>query len=57
MGALRTATYVGFTETPIDNTEHGRGTPKTFGVDHDSGFLDWLSIRESVEDRKTLPLN
>lgn len=57
MGALPNATYVGFTGTPIDRTAHGKGTFKTFGVDDDTGFLDKYSIRESVEDGTTLPLN
>ena len=57
MGALPNATYVGFTGTPIDKTEHGKGTFKTFGPDDDSGFLDKYSIRESIEDGTTVPLN
>ncbi len=57
MGALPNATYVGFTGTPIDRTEHGKGTFKTFGVDDPSGFLDKYSIRESIEDKTTVPLN
>jgi type I restriction enzyme R subunit len=57
MGALPNATYVGFTGTPIDRTEHGKGTFKTFGVDDESGFLDKYSIRESIRDGTTVPLN
>jgi type I restriction enzyme R subunit len=57
MGALPNATYVGFTGTPIDRTAHGKGTFKTFGSDDDSGFLDKYSIRESIEDGTTVPLN
>jgi type I restriction enzyme R subunit len=57
MGALPNATYVGFTGTPIDKTEHGKGTFKTFGPDDESGFLDKYSIRESIEDGTTVPLN
>jgi type I restriction enzyme, R subunit len=57
MAALPNATYVGFTGTPIDKTEHGKGTFKTFGPDDDSGFLDKYSIRESIEDGTTVPLN
>jgi len=57
MGALPNATYVGFTGTPIDKTEHGKGTFKTFGLDDESGFLDKYSIRESIEDGTTVPLN
>ena len=57
MAALPNATYVGFTGTPIDKTEHGKGTFKTFGPDDESGFLDKYSIRESIEDGTTVPLN
>jgi type I restriction enzyme R subunit len=57
MGALPNATYVGFTGTPIDKTEYGKGTFKTFGSDDESGFLDKYSIRESIEDGTTVPLN
>ena len=57
MGALPNATYVGFTGTPIDRTAHGKGTFKAFGSDDQTGFLDKYSIRESIEDGTTLPLN
>jgi type I restriction enzyme R subunit len=57
MGALPNATYVGFTGTPIDRTAHGKGTFTTFGSDDESGFLDKYSIRESIEDGTTVPLN
>ncbi len=57
MAALPNATYVGFTGTPIDETEHGKGTFKTFGPDDESGFLDKYSIRESIQDGTTVPLN
>lgn len=57
MAALPNATYVGFTGTPIDRTEHGKGTFKTFGADDESGFLDKYSIRESIADGTTVPLN
>jgi type I restriction enzyme R subunit len=57
MGALPNATYVGFTGTPIDRTAHGKGTFKTFGADDEMGFLDKYSIRESIQDGTTLPLN
>lgn len=57
MAALPNATYVGFTGTPIDKTEHGKGTFKTFGSDDESGFLDKYSIRESIADGTTVPLN
>jgi len=57
MAALPNATYVGFTGTPIDKTEHGKGTFKTFGSEDESGFLDKYSIRESIADGTTVPLN
>ncbi len=57
MGALPNATFVGFTGTPIDKTEHGKGTFKAFGSDDENGFLDKYSIRESIEDGTTVPLN
>ncbi len=57
MGALPSATYLGFTGTPIDKTAYGRGTFKVFGVDDAKGYLDKYSIRESVADGTTVPLN
>jgi len=57
MGAFPNATYLGFTGTPIDKTAHGRGTFKTFGVDDDKGYLDKYSIRESIHDGTTVPIN
>jgi type I restriction enzyme R subunit len=57
MGALPNATYVGFTGTPIDKTAHGKGTFSTFGRDDGDGYLDKYSIRESIADGATLPLN
>lgn len=57
MGALPNATYLGFTGTPIDRTAKGKGTFKTFGVDDKDGFLDKYSIKESIQDGTTVPLN
>jgi type I restriction enzyme R subunit len=57
MGALPNATYLGFTGTPIDRTVHGTGTFKVFGTDDEKGYLDKYSIRESVADGTTVPLN
>lgn len=57
LAALPNATFVGFTGTPIDKTEYGKGTFKTFGSDDESGFLDKYSIRQSIEDGTTVPLN
>ena len=57
MGALPNATYLGFTGTPIDRTARGKGTFKVFGTDDDKGYLDKYSIRESLADGATVPLN
>lgn len=57
MAALPNATIIGFTGTPIDNTAHGRGTFKVFGVDDEQGYLDKYSIAESIADKTTLPLS
>lgn len=57
MGALPNATYIGFTGTPIDKTQYGKGTFKTFGVDDEAGYLDKYSIKESVQDGTTVPLH
>ncbi len=57
MGALPHATYLGFTGTPIDQTAHGKGTFKVFGFPDPKGYLDRYSIRESVQDGTTVPLN
>ena len=57
MAALPNATFIGFTGTPIDNTAHGKGTFKTFGRDDPSGFTDKYSMRESIRDGTTVPLN
>ncbi|MBI3616570.1 MAG: HsdR family type I site-specific deoxyribonuclease [Candidatus Omnitrophica bacterium] len=57
MGALPNATYLGFTGTPIDKTAYGKGTFKVFGIEDERGYLDKYSIRESVADGTTVPLN
>ncbi|MCB9924872.1 MAG: HsdR family type I site-specific deoxyribonuclease [Planctomycetaceae bacterium] len=57
MGALPNATYLGFTGTPIDQTAYGKGTFKVFGTDDEKGYLDKYSIKESVEDKTTVPLH
>ncbi|MCL4079011.1 HsdR family type I site-specific deoxyribonuclease [Coriobacteriia bacterium Es71-Z0120] len=57
MGALPNATFVGFTGTPIDKTQHGKGTFKVFGGDDPGGYLDKYSIRESIEDGTTVLLH
>jgi len=57
VGALPSATYVGFTGTPIDRTAHGKGTFKVFGVNDPKGYLDKYSIKESIGDGTTVPLH
>ena len=58
MGALPNATYIGFTGTPIDKTEYGKGTFITFGKDDPpKGYLDKYSIAESIEDGTTVELH
>ncbi|MEJ5295888.1 MAG: HsdR family type I site-specific deoxyribonuclease, partial [Fimbriimonadales bacterium] len=57
MGALPNATFIGFTGTPIDKTQHGKGTFKVFGGDDPGGYLDKYSIRESIRDGATVPLH
>ncbi|WP_218916181.1 type I restriction endonuclease subunit R [Marinithermus hydrothermalis] len=57
MGTLPSATFIGFTGTPIDKTSHGKGTFKVFGGGDPGGYLDKYSIRESIEDGTTVPLH
>jgi len=58
MGALPNATYLGFTGTPIDRTQYGKGTFVVFGRDDPpQGYLDKYSIAESIEDKTTLALH
>lgn len=56
MGAVPNATIIGFTGTPIANTERGEGTFKIFGTEDEKGYLDKYSIRESIDDETTLPI-
>lgn len=56
MAGLPNASYIGFTGTPVDKTEYGRGTFKTFGCEDDKGYLHKYSIADSIEDGTTLPL-
>lgn len=56
MASVPNATIVGFTGTPIAETEQGRGTFKIFGAEDEAGYLDKYSIRESIEDETTLPI-
>ena len=57
IGALPNATIIGFTGTPVDQTEHGRGTFKIFGADDDPSYLHKYTIAKSIEDETTLPIS
>ena len=58
MAALPNATYIGFTGTPIDKSNYGKGTFVVFGKDDPPhGYLDKYSIKESIEDGTTVPLH
>lgn len=57
MGALPNATYIGFTGTPIDKIQYGKGTFKVFGADDEKGYLDKYSIAQSIEDGTTVKLH
>jgi len=58
MGALPNATYIGFTGTPIDKTQYGKGTFLVFGKDDPPhGYLDKYGIVESIADGTTVPLH
>lgn len=57
MGALSHATYIGFTGTPIDKTQYGKGTFKVFGAHDEKGYLDKYSIAESIEDGTTVKIH
>lgn len=56
MASVPNATIIGFTGTPIANTEQGTGTFKIFGAEDEDGFLDKYSIKESIADETTLPI-
>jgi type I restriction enzyme R subunit len=56
MASLPNSTIVGFTGTPIANTEQGTGTFKIFGAEDATGYLDKYSIKESIADGTTLPI-
>jgi type I restriction enzyme, R subunit len=56
MASVPNATIIGFTGTPIANTEQGTGTFKIFGAEDESGYLDKYSIKESIADETTLPI-
>jgi type I restriction enzyme, R subunit len=56
------ASFIGFTGTPIDKTDQGKGTFKTFNLDAEGaaidepGYLHKYSMSDSIEDKTTLPL-
>lgn len=62
MAAVKNATFIGFTGTPIDKTAQGKGTFKTFNMDEEGaaidqpGYLHKYSMADSIEDQTTLPL-
>lgn len=56
MASVPNATIIGFTGTPIANTEQGTGTFKIFGAEDETGYLDKYSIKESIADETTLPI-
>jgi type I restriction enzyme R subunit len=56
MAAMPNATFIGYTGTPVDKTQYGKGTFKTFGISDIKGYLHKYSISESIEDGTTLPL-
>ena len=56
MAALPNATIFGFTGTPVDRIQKGKGTFKIFGQKDSKGYLDKYSIKESIEDGTTLRL-
>ncbi|MFH1825352.1 MAG: HsdR family type I site-specific deoxyribonuclease [Candidatus Firestonebacteria bacterium] len=56
MAAIPNASFIGFTGTPVDNTAHGKGTFKIFGIDDKKGYLHKYSIADSIKDGTTLPL-
>jgi len=56
--SLPNAFYFGFTGTPIDKTNIGKGTFITFGKDDPpKGYLDKYSIVDSLIDGTTVPIN
>jgi type I restriction enzyme R subunit len=56
MAAMPNATFIGYTGTPVDKAQYGKGTFKTFGISDIKGYLHKYSISESIEDGTTLPL-
>jgi len=56
MASVPNSTIIGFTGTPIAETEQGKGTFKIFGAEDETGYLDKYPIKESIADETTLPI-
>lgn len=60
MASVPNATIIGFTGTPIADTEQGtgtgKGTFKIFRAEDKTGYLDKYSIKDSIADETTLPI-
>lgn len=56
MAAAPNATIIGFTGSPVGETQSGSGSFRIFGSQDDGGYLDKYSILESIEDETTLPI-
>lgn len=57
MGALPNATFIGFTGTPVSRESGKNDTFLMFGRDDPNGYLDKYGIKESIQDKTTVPLN
>ena len=57
MGALPNATFIGFTGTPVSRVSGKNDTFLMFGRDDPNGYLDKYGIKESIQDKTTVPLN
>ncbi len=57
LGAIPNATFIGFTGTPVSRTSGKNDTFLIFGRDDPEGYLDKYSIKQSIRDGTTLPLN
>ena len=57
VGAIPNATLIGFTGTPVSRASGKNDTFLIFGRDDPEGYLDRYSIKQSIKDGTTLPLN
>ena len=48
MAGLPNATFLGFTDTPVDKTAYGKGTFKTFGCEDGQDYLLKYSIADTL---------